>query len=101
MAKIYWIVAAPPFLIRPVRTKVLIEFILKYFMGLSRLSPRLFWTDDGSQAHLRIHVFVEGCSAVAVSCLLQIDGHAAVAVYAVMAVIDVLDLCMDLSFFAS
>ena len=51
-----------PFLVRLVRMEVLIQFVLEYFMGLSRLCPWLSGADDGAQTHLRIHIFMD-CTA--------------------------------------
>ena len=42
---------------------------------------------------------MDGRSAVAVPCPLQIGGHAAVAIHPVMAVVDASDLLLDLRFF--
>ena len=57
-----------PFLVRLVRMEVLLSFILEYLMGLAWLCPRLFGADDGAQTHLRVHVFMDSHSAVAVPC---------------------------------
>ena len=46
-----------PFLLRPVRMEILIQFVPEYFMGLSRLCSRSPGADDGTQAHLLIYVF--------------------------------------------
>ena len=48
--------------------EVLLSFILEYLMGLAWLCPRLFGADDGAQTHLRVHVFMDSRSAVAVPC---------------------------------
>ena len=42
--------------------EVLIQFVLEYFMGLSRLCPWLSGADDGAQTHLRIHILMD-CTA--------------------------------------
>ena len=88
-----------PFLIRLVRMEVLLSLILEYFMGLVWLSPRLFSADDGAQTHLRVQVFMDGRTAIAVPCTFQIGGHATVAVHSVMAVVDVADLFLNFRFF--
>ncbi len=67
-------------------------------MGLARLCSRFFGANDGAQTHLRIHVFMDGCSTVAVPCTFQISGHAAVTVHSIMAVIDAADLLLNLCF---
>ena len=78
--------------------EVLIQFVPEYFMGLAWLCPRLFGANDGAQIHLRIHVFMDSRSAVAVPCPLQIGGHAAVAVHSIMVVVDAEDLLLNLRF---
>ena len=78
--------------------EVLIQFVLEYFMGLSRLCPWLFGADDGAQTHLLVHVFMDGRSAVAVPRPFQIGGHAAVAIHSFMAVVDATDLLLNLCF---
>lgn len=42
---------------------------------------------------------MDGCGAVAISCPLQINSHAAVAIYPIMIVIDVADLLLNLCCF--
>ncbi len=64
-------------------------------MGLPRTDPRLPGADDRTQAQLCVHVFMDGCGAVDVSAAFQINPHAAVAIDAVVAVVDPLNLLMD------
>ena len=64
-------------------------------MRLPRTGPRLPGADDGAQSQLCVHIFMDGCGAVDVSAAFQIGPHAAVAVDAVVAVVDPLDLPMD------
>ena len=49
--------------------------------------------DDKTQTHLRVHVFMDSCSTVAVPYPLQIGAYATVIVHSVMAVELLLDLC--------
>ncbi len=67
-------------------------------MELAWLCSRLFWADDGAQTHLCVHVFMDGRSAVAVLCPLQISRHAVVAVHSVMAMADTADLLLNFRF---
>lgn len=55
-----------PFLVRLVRMEVLLQFVLKYFMGIPGLCPRFLRADDGVQAQFRVHIFMDRCPAVAV-----------------------------------
>lgn len=70
-------------------------------MGLARLCPRLFGTDDGAQTHLRVHVFMDGRSALVVPCPLQIGGHVVVTIHSVMTVVDVTNLLLNTRFWHS
>ena len=67
-------------------------------MRLAGLCPRFFRTDDGTQAHLRVHVFMDGTGTVAVSLALQIGRHAAIAVNTVVPVVNLSDLPIDFCF---
>lgn len=87
-----------PFLVRLVRMEVLIQFVIKYFMGLPRLCPRPLGADDGIQTQFPVHIFMDCCLAVAVPPALQIGRHTAVPVYSVVAVVDLFDLFPDFLF---
>ncbi len=87
-----------PFLVRFVRMEVLPQLVIKYFMRLARLCPRFPGADDGMQAHLRIHIFMDGSGAVAVPFALQVGCHATVAVNAVVPVVDFIYLSLDFCF---
>ena len=50
------------------------------------------------QTHFRIHIFMDGSGAVAVSFALQIRRHAAVAVNTVVPVVDLIYLPLDFCF---
>ena len=69
-----------PLLVWPVRMELLPQLVFEYFMRFPWLRPRFLRTDDGMQAHFRIHIFMDGRGAVVVSFALQIGRHAAVAV---------------------
>ena len=83
-----------PLLIWLVRMEVLPEFVLKYFMRLHGLCTRLLEADDGMQAHLCVHIFMDGSGAVAVSFALQIDCHTAAAVNTVVPVADLFNFLL-------
>ena len=87
-----------PFLVRFVRVEVLLPFVLEYFMRLPGLCLRLFGANDGMQAHLRVHIFMDGSNTVAVSFTPQIDRHAAVAIDTVVPVVDLVNLPLDFCF---
>ena len=78
--------------------EVLIQFVLEYFMRLPWLCPWFFRADDGMQTHLRVHIFMDGSGAVAVSFTLQIGRHGTVAVNTVMPVVDFIYLPLDFCF---
>ncbi len=78
--------------------EILLQSVFKHFVGLPGLCPRLFGTDDGTQPHLHVHVFMDSCGTVAVSYALQIGRHAAVAVNAVVPVVDLIYLSLDFCF---
>ena len=67
-------------------------------MWLTGLCPRLLRADDGTQAHLRVHVFMDGSGAVTISFALQIGRHAAAAVNTVVPVVDLINLPLDFCF---
>ena len=67
-------------------------------MCLSRLCSWLFGANNGAQAQFRVHVFMNGSRAVMVSYSLQINRHAPIAVYTVMAMVDTPDLLLDFRF---
>ena len=67
-------------------------------MRLTGLCPRLFRADDGMQAHLRVHVFMDGSGTVAVSFAPQIGRHATIAVHTVVPVVDFFYLPLDFCF---
>ena len=54
--------------------------------------------DDGAQAQLPVHIFMDSCAAVAVSPAFQISCHAVVTVHTVMAVADIPDLLLNCCF---
>ena len=87
-----------PFPVRLVRMEVLPQFILEYFMGLLGLCPRFPGADDGMQAHLCVHIFMDGSGAVAIPFALQAGCHAAVAIDAVVPVVDLIYLPLDFCF---
>ena len=87
-----------PFLVRLVRMEVLPQLVLEYFMGLPGLCPRFFRADDGMQAHLRVHIFMDGSGAVAIPFALQVGCHASVAIDAVVPVVDLIYLPLDFCF---
>ncbi len=87
-----------PFLVRPVCLKILFQPVLRHFMGLARFRPRLFWANDGMQPQSPVHILMDSSRAVAVSFTLQIGRHAAVAVNAVVSVVDLFDLLLDFCF---
>ncbi len=87
-----------PFLIRLVRMDVLVELVLEYFMWLPWICTRFYRVDDGMQTHLRVHIFMDGSCAVAVSFTRQIDRHGTVAVNTVVPVVDFIYLPLDLCF---
>ena len=78
--------------------EVLVKLVLEYFMWLPWLCARFFKADDGMQAHLRVHIFMDGSGAVAVSFTLQIGRHGTVAVNTVMPVVDFIYLPQDFCF---
>ncbi len=78
--------------------KVLPEPVFEHFVGLAGLYTRLFGPDDRAQSHLCVHVFMDRCGTVSVSFTPQVDSHAAVAVHAIVAVVDVSDLLLNLLF---
>ncbi len=78
--------------------EILLQFVLKHFMGLARLHSRLLGTDDGMQPQFRIHIFMDCHLAVAVPPAFQIDRHAAVSVYSIVAVVDLFNLFLDFRF---
>ena len=67
-------------------------------MGLAWFYLQLFGANDGTQTYLRVHVFMDGRNAVAVTCPLQICSHAAVAVRFILAVLDAVNLFLNLHF---
>ena len=67
-------------------------------MRLPRLCPGFFRADDGMQTHLTIHIFMDGCVAVAVPFTLQIGRHPAIAVNTVVSVVNLTDLPLDFCF---
>lgn len=77
-----------PFQVWPVCPEILFQQIPERFVGFARPCPRLLGTDDGTQAHLHVHVFMDGRSAVTVPCPCQIGSHATVTVHTVMTVVD-------------
>ena len=87
-----------PFLVRLVCMEVLIQSVLEYFMGVPRLCPRFLRADDGMQAQLLIHIFMDCCLAVAVPSAFQIGRHAAVSVYSIVAVVDLFNLLLGFCF---
>ena len=87
-----------PFLVRPLRMEVLPEPVLQYFMRLAWLYPRFFRADAGMQAHLRVHIFMDGSGTVTISFALQIDRHAAIAINTVVPVVDLINLPLDFCF---
>lgn len=87
-----------PFPVRLVRMEVLPQFILEYFMGLLGLCPRFPGADDGMQVHLCVHIFMDGSGAVAIPFALQAGCHAAVAIDAVVPVVDFICLPLDFCF---
>ena len=50
------------------------------------------------QAHFSIHIFMDGCVAVAVPFTLQIGRHPAIAVNTVVSVVNLTDLPLDFCF---
>lgn len=80
--------------------EVLFQFVFKHFMGLPGLYPRLYGADDGMQAQLGVHILMDGRLAVTESFTLQINSHAAVAVYSVMAVVDLFNPLLGFCFLA-
>ena len=88
-----------PLLIWFVRMEVLLQLVFEYFMRLPRFCSRFFRTDDGMQAHFGVHIFMDGCGAVAVSLASQVDRHAAITVNTVVPVVNLIDLLLDLCFF--
>ena len=68
-------------------------------MRLPALCARLSSTNDGAQAQLCIHIFMDSRGAVAISSALQINPYAAVAVNAIMTVVNVLNFVHHLCFF--
>ena len=80
-----------PFLVGSLCREVLFQSVLEHFMRLPGLRAGLPGTDDGAQAQLCVHVFMDGRGAVAVSPALQVCPHAAVAINAVVAVVDGID----------
>lgn len=85
-------------LIRLVRMEVLLEFVLKYFMWLPGLCTRLLEADDGMQAHLCVHIFMDSSGAIVVSFALQIDCHTAIAVNTVVPVVDLFNFLLHFCF---
>ena len=78
--------------------EILIQFVIKYFMGLPWLCPRSLGADDGTQAQFPVHIFMDCCLTVAVPPVLQIGSHTAVPVYSIVAVVDLFDLFLDFLF---
>ena len=78
--------------------EILIQFVIKYFMGLPWLCPRSLRADDGIQTQFPVHIFMDCCLAVAVPLALQIGSHTAVPVYSIVAVVDFFYLFLDFLF---
>ena len=87
-----------PFLVGFFCCEVLLQPVFEHLMGLSGPGSRLPGADDGAQAQLCVHIFMDGCSAVAVSSAFQIGLHAAVAIDTVVAVVNLLNLLVDCRF---
>ncbi len=84
-----------PFLIWPVRLKILFQQIFKHSVVLPLFRSWLFRADDGAQPRFPVHIFMDGGAAVMVFPAFQINCHAAVTVNAVMAVIDLGNLSVN------
>ena len=78
--------------------EILIQFVIKYFMGLPWLCPRSLGADDGTQAQFPVHIFMDCCLTVAVPPALQIGSHTAEPVYSIVAVVNLFDLFLDFLF---
>ena len=87
-----------PFLVRHVRMEILVQFVIRYFMGLPELGPWFLWSDDGMQSQFCIHIFMDCCLAVVVPPALQIGSHTAVSVYSIVVVVGFFDLLLGLLF---
>ena len=78
--------------------EILIQFVIKYFMGLPWLCPRSLGADDGMQTQFPVHIFMDRCLTVAVPPALQIGSHTAEPVYSIVAVVNLFDLFLDFLF---
>ena len=87
-----------PFFVDFLRREVLLQLVLKYLVGLPGLCAWPLGADDGVQAQLHVHIFVDSRAAIAVSPAFEISCHAAVTVHPVMAVVDILNLLLNLCF---
>lgn len=85
-----------PFLIDGICGKILFEPVFKHFVRFPMLVIRLLWTHDGMKPQFRVHIFMDGRRAAAVTSLSQIDSHAPVTVNAVMLMVDFLNLRQNL-----
>ena len=87
-----------PFLVDFLSSEVLFQLVFKYFVGLPGLCAWFPGADDGVQAQLLVHIFMDSRAAVAVPSAFQISCHIAVTVHTIMAVVDIPDLLLNLCF---
>ena len=76
--------------------EILVQFVIKYFMGLPWLCPRSLRADDGMQTQFPVHIFMDCCLAVPPA--LQTDSHTALPVCSIVAVVNLFDLFLDFLF---
>lgn len=86
-------------MVRTIGSEILIQPVFEHLMGLFRLDPRLLGTNDGTQPKFCIHVFMYRCKATVITLLFQVGRHTAVAIYTVVAVINILNFRLDFRFF--
>ncbi len=88
-----------PFPVDFICCEILVQLIIEYLMRVSMLISRLLWTDDGTEAKLRVHIFMNGNGlTVRIAFALQIDFHAPIAVDSIVRMIYLLNLCLDFGF---
>lgn len=66
------------------------------FMKLARLCTRFPGADDGIQPQCGVHIFMDRCLAVTPA--FQIDRHATVPIYSIIAMVDLFNLLPGLCF---
>ena len=79
-----------PFLVDFIRCKILVQLIIEYLMRFSVFISRLLWTGDGTEAKLRIHIFMNRNGAIRIAFAFQIDFYAPITVDTIVRMINLL-----------